>query len=225
MSYGRTYAEQRFSPLAQINTDNVNTLGLAWSYDLKTQRGIEATSLVVDGVMYTTSAWSIVYALDARSGAPCTGFGKAGTIDLNSLANFGVGQVSMSSPPAVFENLVIVGSAIGDNVRNDMPHGIVRAFDARTGAQVWSWDPIPAAVANKTGAGNTWAPISIDTSRGLVMLPTSSPSPDYWGGDRTAEMPYTTSVAPLLTTVPTPLAPELTISLPPLLRTVALAAP
>jgi quinohemoprotein ethanol dehydrogenase len=68
MSHGRTYSEQRYSPLAQINAENVSTLGLAWSYDLQTQRGVEATSLVVDGVMYTTSAWSIVYALDARSG-------------------------------------------------------------------------------------------------------------------------------------------------------------
>jgi PQQ-dependent dehydrogenase (methanol/ethanol family) len=68
MSYGRTYNEQRFSPLAQINAENVNSLGLAWSYDLNTERGIEATSIVVDGVMYTTSAWSIVHALDARTG-------------------------------------------------------------------------------------------------------------------------------------------------------------
>jgi PQQ-dependent dehydrogenase (methanol/ethanol family) len=68
MSYGRTYDEQRFSPLKQIDTGNVSALGLAWYYDLKTERGIEATSLVVDGVMYTTSAWSIVHAIDARSG-------------------------------------------------------------------------------------------------------------------------------------------------------------
>ena len=68
MSYGRTYREQRFSPLSQINSENVDTLDLAWSYDLETQRGIEATSLVVDGVMYTTSAWSIVHAIDARTG-------------------------------------------------------------------------------------------------------------------------------------------------------------
>ncbi len=68
MSHGRTYSEQRFSPLAQINDGNVASLGLAWSYDLETQRGIEATSIVVDGVMYTTSSWSIVHALDARTG-------------------------------------------------------------------------------------------------------------------------------------------------------------
>ena len=68
MSYGRTYSEQRYSPLDQINTENVAQLGLAWSYDLGTERGIEATSIVVDGVMYMTSAWSIVHALDARTG-------------------------------------------------------------------------------------------------------------------------------------------------------------
>jgi len=70
MSHGRTYSEQRYSPLSQINVQNIGKLGLAWSYDLKTERGIEATSLVVDGVMFTSSAWSIVHAIDARSGAP-----------------------------------------------------------------------------------------------------------------------------------------------------------
>lgn len=68
MSYGRTYSEQRFSPLSQITTDTVSSLGLSWSYDLETKRGIEATSIVVDGVMYTTSSWSVVHALDARTG-------------------------------------------------------------------------------------------------------------------------------------------------------------
>jgi quinohemoprotein ethanol dehydrogenase len=68
MSYGRTYSEQRYSQLDQVNDKTVAELGLAWSFDLETTRGVEATSLVVDGVMYTTSAWSIVHALDARNG-------------------------------------------------------------------------------------------------------------------------------------------------------------
>ncbi len=68
LSNGRTYDEQRYSPLAQINADNVSELGLAWSYDLGTKRGLEATPLVVDGVMYTTGTWSVVYAFDARTG-------------------------------------------------------------------------------------------------------------------------------------------------------------
>jgi len=68
MLHGRTYAEDRFSPLSLINTDNIDELELAWSYDLDTRRGQEATPLIVDGVMYTTSAWSKVQALDAKTG-------------------------------------------------------------------------------------------------------------------------------------------------------------
>ncbi|MES2262701.1 MAG: PQQ-dependent dehydrogenase, methanol/ethanol family [Pseudomonadota bacterium] len=68
MLHGRTYAEQRYSPLAQVNRETVGKLGLAWSYDMRTQRGVEATPIVVDGVMYVTGAWSIVYALNAKTG-------------------------------------------------------------------------------------------------------------------------------------------------------------
>jgi PQQ-dependent dehydrogenase (methanol/ethanol family) len=68
MSYGRTYSEQRYSPLNKVDAKTVSDLGLAWSFDFNTTRGIEATSIVVDGVMYTTSSWSIVHALDARTG-------------------------------------------------------------------------------------------------------------------------------------------------------------
>jgi quinohemoprotein ethanol dehydrogenase len=68
LSHGRTYSEQRFSPLRAITTENVGDLGLAWSYDLEMARGAEATPIVVDGVMYVTSAWSIVHAIDAATG-------------------------------------------------------------------------------------------------------------------------------------------------------------
>src|SRR5580692_6024823 len=68
LTTGRTYDEKRFSPLKQINARNVAGLGLAWSYDLDTHRGQEATPIVVDGVMYTSEAWSKVLALDAKTG-------------------------------------------------------------------------------------------------------------------------------------------------------------
>src|SRR5215510_1915886 len=68
LSYGRTYSEQRFSPLTQINPDNAAKLGLAWYGDLDTNRGQEATPLVIDGVMYFSTAWSMVKAYDARTG-------------------------------------------------------------------------------------------------------------------------------------------------------------
>jgi len=67
-AYGRDHSEQRFSPLDKINTTNVAQLGVAWTYDMRDGRGVEATPLMVDGVLYVTSAWSIVYALDARTG-------------------------------------------------------------------------------------------------------------------------------------------------------------
>lgn len=69
MSHGRNYSEDRFSPLTTIKDSNVEQLGLAWSLDLGTKRGIEATPIVVDGVMYTTGSWSMVYAVDAKTGA------------------------------------------------------------------------------------------------------------------------------------------------------------
>jgi len=68
LTHGRTYSEQRYSPLARINADNVGRLGLAWHYDLDTRRGMEATPLVVDGVMFTTGSWSRVYAHEAATG-------------------------------------------------------------------------------------------------------------------------------------------------------------
>jgi quinohemoprotein ethanol dehydrogenase len=69
LAHGRTFAEARFSPLAQIDRDNVDSLGLAWEFDTGSRRGLEATPIVVDGVMFTTSTWSRVLALDAKTGA------------------------------------------------------------------------------------------------------------------------------------------------------------
>ncbi|MFQ3324701.1 MAG: quinohemoprotein ethanol dehydrogenase [Pseudomonadales bacterium] len=68
LSHGRTYSEQRFSPLAKIDDKNVSQLGLAWYFDLPTKRGIETTPLIADGIMYFTGSWSMVYAMDARTG-------------------------------------------------------------------------------------------------------------------------------------------------------------
>jgi quinohemoprotein ethanol dehydrogenase len=68
LSYGRDYYEQRFSPLTEINDTNVAQLGLAWQFETATERGLEATPLVIDGVMYTTGSWSVLYAVDARTG-------------------------------------------------------------------------------------------------------------------------------------------------------------
>ncbi|HEY7546084.1 MAG TPA: PQQ-binding-like beta-propeller repeat protein, partial [Blastocatellia bacterium] len=68
ITHGRNYAETRFSPLSKINSQNVSSLGLAWAFDTETNRGLEATPIIVDRVLYTTGSWSVVFALDARTG-------------------------------------------------------------------------------------------------------------------------------------------------------------
>src|SRR5688500_20275065 len=75
LTYGRDYGEQRFSPLTQISDANVAGLGLAWFADLETARGQEATPLMHDGTLYVSTAWSVVEAFDARTGAPKWSYG------------------------------------------------------------------------------------------------------------------------------------------------------
>ncbi len=132
-------------------------------------------------------------ALDAATGKPASGFGQAGTVDLKE----GLGQdVAETSPPTVVGDLVVVGSSLGDNQRFDYPPGVVRAFDVRNGKEVWRWNPITQDTgdstyktwqgpkAHKTGGANAWSILSADPSRDLLFVPTTSPSPDYYGGER-----------------------------------------
>jgi quinoprotein glucose dehydrogenase len=149
-------------------------------------------------------------ALDAGTGKPCADFGEAGTIKLAAgLRNTFPGMYAVTSPPAIVGDAVIVGSAIGDNGRYDAGSGVVRAFDVRTGKLLWDWDPIPRASdapgadtwrgpdARKTGAANVWSIISADHTRGWVFLPTSCPSPDFFGGKRLGENRFANSVVAL----------------------------
>lgn len=141
-------------------------------------------------------------ALNAGTGKPVTSFGKNGIIDLKE----GIGSIQVTSPPAVINDLIVIGSSMGDNGRIDYPPGVVRAYNAKTGKLRWSWDPIPRKPADsgydtwkgpkvlETGAANAWAPISVDPSRDLVFVPTSSPSTDYYGGERKGANVYANSV-------------------------------
>ena len=139
-----------------------------------------------------------LFALDAAVGRPCTDFGAGGQIDLTrGIANITrPGEYEETSVPAIADDLVIVGSSIADNDRVDSPSGVVRAFDARTGSLRWSWNPIPESIA-PTGAGNTWSTISVDNERGLVFVPTTSPSPDYHGFKRPGDNKWADSVVAL----------------------------
>jgi quinoprotein glucose dehydrogenase len=138
-----------------------------------------------------------LYAIDADTGRLCTEFGDRGFIELNSLNYFGSGAIYLTSPPAGYQDLMIVGCAIEDNERTNAPHGIVRAIDARTGRVRWSFDPIPTEVRDGTGAANVWAGITVDSEHGIVYLPTSSPSADSFGGSRPHEIPLANALVAL----------------------------
>ncbi|MBL8770928.1 MAG: PQQ-dependent dehydrogenase, methanol/ethanol family [Phenylobacterium sp.] len=124
LTYGRTYDEQRFSPLKQIDGNTVGRLGVAWWAEFDTDRGQEATPLVHDGVLYTTTAWSKVYAFDAKTGKRLWAYdpkvpGEAGFNACCDVVNRGV---------ALWKGRVYVGTIDGRLV----------ALDARTGEVAWS---------------------------------------------------------------------------------------
>jgi quinoprotein glucose dehydrogenase len=152
--------------------------------------------------LYEATLDARLIALDAASGAPCADFGKAGVVDLTDVVNFRAGVYHMTSPPIVLDGAVIVGSSTDDNGAAEMPNGVVRGYDARTGELLWKWQPLqrPANVPAsdwKTGAGNAWSILSADPERNLVYVPTGSASPDYYGGLRPGENRWANSVVAL----------------------------
>ncbi len=136
-------------------------------------------------------------AIDADTGKLCPSFGNGGVVDLNTFENGGDGGLFLTSPPAIFENLIITGSGVGDNVSANAADGIVRAINAKDGSLAWEFNPIPAALSASTGGANVWSFISVDQEAGLVYLPTTSPSVDPYGAARTAPIPYANALVAL----------------------------
>ena len=160
--------------------------------------------------IFTATNDGRLIALDGVTGKTCTDFGKDGQIELTrGVRSFRPGEYHFTSPPAIVADLVVVGSTIEDALRADAPSGVVRAFDARTGTLRWSWNPIPdeqtdpawktwkGGSASRTGAANVWSVMSVDAERNLIFLPTSCPSPDFYGGERRGDNLYSNSVVAL----------------------------
>ncbi|SEF55254.1 quinoprotein glucose dehydrogenase [Bryocella elongata] len=126
-------------------------------------------------------------AVDAATGKPCPSFGTNGAVSLRDGVHISEhGDYGMTSPPTVLGDVVVTGSAVADNQSAEIESGLVRGFDVLTGKLLWSWEPLPWAQSMhpRTGAGNTWSVIAADPTLGLVYLPTSSASPDFYGGLR-----------------------------------------
>src|SRR5260221_12957871 len=127
-SYGRTYSEQRYSPLAKVTPANVNALGLDWSADLDTNRGQEATPLVIDGVMYISTAWSLVKAYDAKTGKLLWSYDPEVPRELGVKGCCDV----VSRGVAAWKGKIFLGAFDGRLI----------ALDAKTGKPVWSVDTV-----------------------------------------------------------------------------------
>ena len=140
-----------------------------------------------------------LYAIDAESGALDAAFGEGGSVLLTEGHGRAVSrfEFDQTSPPVVFEDLVIVGSRVPDGVQREFdPPGTVQAFDTRTGERRWVFFTIPQSGDDfgadtwedeswrYTGHANVWGLMSLDAERGLLYVPTSTPSSDYWGGRR-----------------------------------------
>jgi quinoprotein glucose dehydrogenase len=153
-----------------------------------------------------------IIALDSRTGTPCRDFGHNGTVslrdDLRNTPSY-TGEYELTSPPAVIRGLIVTGSAVPDNTRTNPASGEARAYDARSGALRWRWDPVPrdstdpawkswrGPMAHTTGAANAWSVIAADSARDLVFVPTGSASPDYYGGERLGDNRYANSIVAL----------------------------
>ncbi|MCC5795638.1 MAG: PQQ-binding-like beta-propeller repeat protein [Chromatiales bacterium] len=163
-------------------------------------------------------------AIDARDGRPCTGFGEGGQLDLRPAiiaeleqrlgpgagAGLRHGDIQFVSPPVIVGGVLVTGSSNNTKFRRpDGPAGTVRAFDARTGAPRWDFDPVPrnpgdpeaagwdpGALA-RTGGANAWSMLSVDEARDLVFVPTSSAAPDFFGGLRPGDNRYANSLVAL----------------------------
>ncbi|MCU1385726.1 MAG: Quinoprotein glucose dehydrogenase [Acidobacteria bacterium] len=262
--YGGDQGGMKYSPLTDVNAATVSRLTVAWEWSPKekalpafgTRPGnFQATPLMIDNVLYLSTPYNRVVALDADTGAQrwafdpkayedgqppngtgfvhrgvaawrdsadgnrlrifinsryhlicldaATGhlvdaFGTHGVFDLSKGLVWEINKThyTNTSPPIVYKDLVILGNGVGDRLvyRNDPP-GDIRAFDAHTGRQVWSFRPIPqpgefgndtwgADSWSYTGHTNAWAPMTLDAARGLVYVPLGTPSNDFYGGRR-----------------------------------------
>ena len=135
-------------------------------------------------------------ALDAKTGEECAEFGDNGTVDLSAnMPHFYEGSYYSTSPPVVARGLIVLGGAVNDNVSTTEPSGVIRAYDARTGALVWNFDsgnpdrtePLAEGETYVGNSPNAWSMLSVDPQLGLVYAPMGNAPPDQYGGDRSQE--------------------------------------
>ena len=209
------------TPMNRVIALDADTGQQIWTYDphvdqmgdlpsdrsVLVHRGVAVWGGAEDRRVFLSPRWKLI-ALDAATGRPIPGFGTNGEVDLTKDLRWPVDRAHFhnTSPPAVFDDLVIVGSSISDIVtyKRDPP-GDVQAFDVRTGRRVWRWEPIPGdgefgsdtwedGSSQVTGHANVWSTFTVDSERGLVYLPVSAASNDWYGGARKGDNLFSESL-------------------------------
>jgi quinoprotein glucose dehydrogenase len=208
------------TPYNRVIAMDANTGRPFWTYDPRAyafgqpsngtgfvHRGVATWTNGRERRVFINSRWRLV-ALDAHTGKPIREFGDTGVVDLVAELRRPVNKLhyTNTSPPVVWGSLVIVGNGVGDRLAyHDDPPGDIQAFDVRTGKRVWDFNPIPQpgefgndtwedSSWKHTGHTNVWAPFSVDSARGLVYLPLSTPSNDWYGGARKGDNLFAESI-------------------------------
>jgi quinoprotein glucose dehydrogenase len=149
-------------------------------------------------IVYIGTMDARIFAVDADTGKACAGFGKDGILNVNAWNTTNdKWPLSILQPPTVYKNELIIGWAGDDWAYQEAPPGTVFSVDARTGALKWEFHALPADVEKQTGTANVWASMSVDPANDLVFLPVSSPSPNFYGGNRKETLPLATSITAL----------------------------
>lgn len=207
------YANQTLylgTPFYRVVAIDPATGARKWSYDTRSRlEALTQPALKNRGVSYWESGRggpcekriyigtmdATLHALDADTGAPCADFGSGGVLDVNRWntvnARF---PFSLLQPPTVVGDRLLLGWAGKDWAYSVAPPGNLLAIDARTGELDWSLSFVPDEMVPRTGTANVWSSMAADPDLGLVYVPVSSPSPNYWGGGRLDPIPLATSV-------------------------------
>lgn len=165
--------------------------GVSYFADTAAQPGAECAARIIEGTLDGR-----LIAVDARTGRPCSGFGRGGQVDMKvGMGPVVPGMVSITSPPVIVRGVVVTGHQVLDGQKNDAPSGVIQGFDARTGEQRWAWDlgrpgqtaPVGPDGMYTRGTPNMWTIASGDEALGLVYLPMGNSAVDYWSSDRSPE--------------------------------------
>ncbi len=197
------------APSTRIIALDVETGAQRWAYDPQVKgeaaknrpcRGVSywaasdpAKTPICPRRIFGTTLDGRLIAVDAATGRPCEDFGDKGQVDLKR----GMGPVMpdqywSSSPPAVGRDVIVAGGRVRDGYSTDMPSGVIRGFDVRTGKLLWNWDagrpddtaPLAEGQTYTRSSPNSWAPASVDEILGLVFVPMGNGKIDFWGGVR-----------------------------------------